>query len=103
MGLMEWLFKPHHKSDAEKEREAVRLEAKRKHLRGKMSKTSGEIRRSWTAYRTWRGDETGKKKLRSHIRELEARRKLLVKEMLKLQSEMKKLGFEAAAGAVDVS
>lgn len=103
MGLLEWLLKPHAKTDDDKQREAARLESRRKHLRGKISKTSGEIQRSWTAFRTWRGDEAGKKKLRSHIRELEARRKMHVKEMLKLQTEMKKLGFEAAAGTVDVS
>lgn len=103
MGLLRWLLKPHPKTDDDKRREATRLEAKRKHLRGKMSKTSGEIQRSWTAFRTWRGDEAGKKKLRAKIRDLEARRKAMVKEMLKLQADMKKLGFDAAAGAVDVS
>ena len=103
MGLLQWLLKPHHMTDDDKRREATKLDAKRRHLRGKMSKTSGEIQRSWTAYRTWRGDETGKKKLRVHIRELEARRKAMVKEMLKLQGEMKKLGFDAAAGAVEAS
>lgn len=103
MGLIQWLLKPRPTTDEDRRREAERLEAKRKHLRGKLSRTSGEIQRSWTAYRTWRGDESGKKKLRIHIRELEGRRKAMTKEMLKLQTEMKKLGFEAAAGAVDLS
>ena len=103
MAFFEWLLKPRQMTAEDKAKEAAKLDAKRKHLRGKMSKTTGEIQRSWTAFRTWRGDEAGKKKLRAHIRELEARRKMMVKEMLKLQSEMKELGYDAAAGQVDVS
>lgn len=105
MGLFAWLLKPHHMTDDERKREAERLDAKRRHLRGKMSKTTGEIQRAWTRYRTWRdeGDAAGKKKLRGKIRELEGRRKAMVKEMLKLQAEMKKHGYDAAAGAVEVS
>lgn len=105
MGLLQWLFTSRDMTDDDKRREVERLDAKRRHLRGKMSKTSGEIQRSWTAYRTWRDekDTAGKKKLRAHIRSLEAHRKTMVKEMLKLQSEMKKLGVQPAAGAVDVS
>lgn len=103
MGLLSWILKPRHMTADDKRREGERLDAKRRHLRGKMSKTSGEIQRSWTSYRTWRGDEAGKKRLRARIRELEAGRKEMVKEMLRLQSEMKKLGYEAAAGAVELS
>lgn len=105
MDLLRWLLKPHHATDEERKREAEKLDAKRRHLRGKMSRTTGEIQRAWTQYRTWR-DETdvaGKKKLRAKIRELEAHRKAMVKEMLKLQAEMKKLGFDAAAGEVALS
>lgn len=103
MGLLQWLMKPRRMTDEDKRREVERLDAKRRHLRGRMSKTSSEIQRSWTALRTWRGDGGGKKKLRAHIRELEGRRKAMVKEMLKLQTEMKKLGVQPAAGAVDLS
>lgn len=105
MGLLQRLFKSKHMTDDDKRREAERLDAKRRHLRGKMSKTSGEIQRSWTTYRTWRDekDADGKKKLRAHIRVLEGRRKAMVKEMLKLQTEMKKLGVQPAAGSVDMS
>jgi hypothetical protein len=90
-------------TEDEKRRESEKLDAKRRHLRGKMSKATGEIQRAWTTYRTWRGDDAGKKKQRAHIRELEGRRKEMVKEMLKLQNEMKKLGFATAAGAVEIS
>lgn len=87
-------------TDEERQRESERLDAKRRHLRGKLSKTTGEIQRAWTQYRTWRDqdDVAGKKKLRAKIRELEGRRKAMVKEMLALQAEMKKLGSEAGAG-----
>lgn len=102
MGLLDWMFKPHHLNSEEKQRQGERLDAKRRHLRGKMSKLTGEIQRSWTQYRTWRGDDAGKKKLRAEIRVLEAKRKQMVKEMLKLQTDMKKLGFEGAAGYVEI-
>lgn len=103
MGLFDWLLKPHRMTDEEKQREGQRLDARRRHLRGKMSRVSGEIRRAWTTYRTWRGDEAGKKQLRAEIRVLEAQRKRMVKDMLALQAEMKKLGYEAAAGEVYAS
>ena len=101
--FLEWLLKPRQMTAEDKAKAAERLDGKRKHLRGKISKTTGEIQRAWTQYRTWRGEEADKKKLRARIRELEARRKMLVEEMLKLQSEMKKLGYDAAAGHVEMS
>lgn len=103
MGLLSWLLKPHKMTDEEKRRKAERLDAKRRHLRGKISKATGEIQRAWTSYRTWRGDDAGKKKLRGEIRVLEGRRKAMVKEMLEIQAEMKKLGYDAAAGRVELS
>jgi hypothetical protein len=102
MGILQWLLKPHRMTDEERRKKGEKLDAQRRHLRGKISKTTGEIQRAWTAYRTWRGDEAGKKGQRARIRELEAERKMLVKRMLKLQAEMKKLGYEAAAGHVDM-
>ena len=92
-------------TDDERKREAEKLDAKRRHLRGKMSKITGEIQRAWTQYRTWRDQEdaAGKRKLRAKIRELEGRRKAMVKEMLKLQTRMKDLGYKAAAGEVALS
>lgn len=89
--------------DAEtRRREGERLDAKRRHLRGKMARNQGEIRRAWTRYRTWTGEAAGKRSLRAEIRHLEALRKDMVKEMLKLQSEMKRLGYEAKAGHVEM-
>lgn len=90
-------------TDDEKQEKVARLGSKRKHLRGKMAQTTSEIRRGWTEYRTWRGDDAGKKKLRARIKHLEAERKSQRKEMLALMGEMKKLGFDAAAGHVDLS
>lgn len=103
MGLLSWILKPRAMSDDDKRREIEKLDAQRRHLRGKMSRLSGEIQRSWTAYRTWRGEEAGKRRLRARIRHLEAERKMHVKQMLKLQAQMKKLGVGAAAGHVDLS
>lgn len=102
MSLLSWFLRPHKLSDEERADAGARLDAKRRHLRGKMSRTQGEIRRSWTSYRTWRGDEAGKRKLKAHIRALEAERKEQVKEMLRLQSEMKKVGYDAVAGEVEI-
>lgn len=101
--LLEWLLKPDPTPDEGKEREAARLEAKRKNPCGNIRNTSGEIQRSWTALRRGLGAEAGRERPRSQIRELEARRKVHAEEMLKRQSEMKNPGFEAPAGAVDVS
>lgn len=103
MGLLQWFLKPHHMTDDERQRAGERLDARRRHLRGKMSKLTSEIQRSWTTYRTWRGDEASKKQLRADIRVLEAKRKRLVKEMLSVQSEMKKLGYQSAAGDVMIT
>jgi hypothetical protein len=103
MSFLARLFGRTQLTDDEKQKRGARLEAKRKHLRGKMAQTTGEIRRSWTDYRTWRGDDAGKKRLKLKIKHLEAERKLQRKEMLKLMGEMKRLGFEAAAGWVEVS
>lgn len=103
MSLLSWLIRPGNMTEEDRAKEGARLDAKRRHLRGKMSRTQGEIRRSWTSYRTWRGEDAGKRKLKAHIRALEAERKAQVKEMLALQSRMKKLGFDAAAGEVEVS
>lgn len=103
MGLLEWILKPRHATEEERKRASERLDAKRRHLRGRMSKATGDIQRAWTQYRTWRDDEdvAGKKKLRTKIRELEGRRKAMVKEMLKLQAEMKKLGHDEADVVLD--
>lgn len=102
MGLLDRLFRPHKLSPEEKQREGEKLDAKRKHLRGKLARNQGEVRAAWTKYRTWRGDASGKKSLKAKIRHLEGERKAMVKEMLKLQAEMKKLGYEAAAGHVEM-
>lgn len=102
---MSWLvrwFGTRQMDEEEKRREGERLDAKRRHLRGKMSRNQGEIRRAWTRYRTWMGEPAGKKVLRGEIKHLEAHRKALVKEMLRLQADMKRLGYEAKAGDVEV-
>lgn len=103
MEFLRRLLRPHKLTEEERARQGAKLDAKRRHLRGKMSQKSGEIRRAWTEYRTWRGDAAGKKQLRARIRVLEAERKAITKAMLKLQSEMKRLGFQTAAGYVEVS
>lgn len=103
MQFFQNLFRPVPLTSAEKQRRGAQLDAKRKHLRGQMSQTTGEIRRAWTSYRTWRGTDADKKKLRSRIKHLEAVRKQQTKEMVKLAAEMKKLGYQAAAGYVEIS
>lgn len=103
MSLIARLFRRTELTPEEKARRGERLDAKRRHLRGKMSKVQGELRALWTKYRTWRGDAAGKKAVKAKIKHLEAERKILVKEMLKLQSEMKKLGYQGAAGFVEMS
>lgn len=103
MDLLRRILRPRKPTPQDREAEAARLDARRRHLRGRMSETSTRIRRAWTEYRTWNGEEAGKKKLKQEIKHLEARRKAMVKEMLRLQSEMKKLGYDAAAGRVDPS
>lgn len=82
-----------------REREGSRLDAKRRHLRGKMSKTQSELRRAWTRFRNEKEPEE-KKRLRGEIKRLEAERKTQRKEMMRIASEMKQLGFEAKAGYV---
>lgn len=103
MSLLARLFTRSELTPEQKEKQGERLDAKRRHTRGKMSRVQGELRASWTKYRTWRGEPEGKKALKAKIKHLEAERKMLVKEMLKLQDEMKKLGFKGAAGHVDMS
>lgn len=80
-------------------REGERLDGKRRHLRGKLSQNQGLIRRLWTAYRT--GPAEDKPALKAKIRRAEAERKALVKEMLALEAQMKKLGYQRKAGYVD--
>lgn len=103
MSLLARLFHRAEITPEEKAKQGERLNAKRRHVRGKMSKVQGELRNSWTKYRTWRGDANGKKGVKAKIKHLEAERKLLVKEMLRIQDEMKKLGYKGAAGQVDMS
>ena len=102
MGLLDILLRPRKLTDDERRRAGEKLDAKRRHLRGKLARNQGEIRGAWTKYRTWRGEPSGRKVVKARIKHLEAERKRMVKEMLKLQGEMKKLGYEAAAGHVEM-
>lgn len=102
MEFLRRIFRPRQATDEERARQGARLDAKRRHLRGKLARNQSELRGKWTAYRTWRGEAPGKKKVRAEIKHLEAERKDIVKQMLRLQSEMKSLGYEAAAGHVDM-
>ena len=101
MSLFERLFRPRRTTDEDRQAEAQKLESRRKHLRARISEDSTKIRRAWTDFRLGK-DPAERKKLRAEIKVLEARRKAHVKEMLKVQSRMKKLGFAAAAGYVDM-
>lgn len=103
MSFLQRLLRPRRMTDEDRERQFQKLEARRKNLRAKISEDSTRIRRAWTRFRTWQGEAAGKKHVKQEIKALEARRKQHVKEMLKVQSAMKKLGVQAAAGAVDVS
>lgn len=103
MSFLQRLLRPRRMTDEDRERQFSKLDGRRKSLRAKISEDSTRIRRAWTQFRTWQGDAAGKKRIKQEIKELEARRKQHVKEMLKVQSEMKKLGVQAAAGAVDTS
>jgi len=82
-----------------RERELARLDAKRRHLRGKTSQLSTKIRRAWTDYRNWSGDAKGKKSLRVQIKRLEAERKELSRQMGVLQARLERLGAQVRNGA----
>lgn len=102
MGLLQRLLGRAPTTDSEKDAELARLDARRRHLRGKLSQTSTKIRHAWSEFRTWRGDEKGKKAVKLRIKHLEAERKALVKEMMKVQARMTKLGAKAKAGHVEM-
>lgn len=103
MNLLQRILRPKPIDAAARAREGERLNAKRRHLRGKLARNQGELRRMWTEFRTWRGDSAGKKALREKIKHVEAERKEMVRQMMKLHAEMKKVGYDAAAGHVDIS
>lgn len=101
MSFLSRLFGPKAPEDpVERERLATRLDGKRRHLRSKLAQNQGELKRLWTQFRLAPKDERAP--LKAKIKVCEASRKVLVKEMLALQSEMKKLGFEAKAGHVEM-
>ncbi|HUR69596.1 MAG TPA: hypothetical protein VM370_10150 [Candidatus Thermoplasmatota archaeon] len=102
MSFFARLFRKSELTKEEKQKKGERLDAKRRHLRGKLSKVQGELRQLWTKYRVAKLDASEKKQVKAKIKHLEAERKALVKEMVKLQTEMKQLGFKAAAGYVEV-
>lgn len=84
-----------------RERAGRKLDRERKHLRAQLAENQRALRKLWTDYRA--SDERAEKKtLKRRINHHEAERKDLVKRMLKVQTEMKKLGYQAAAGTVEM-
>lgn len=103
MSLLSRLFHPRTElSPEEAQKKGERLDANRRHLRGKISKIQSELRVLWTKYRNANLDASEKKATKAKIKHLEAERKRLTKEMLKVQDEMKALGYKTAAGHVDM-
>lgn len=88
-------------SEEEKARRGRALEGKRKHLRGLLSRTQNELRACWTDYRNTQ-DFAKRRNLKQRIRRLEAERRRHTKDMVRLRSEMTKLGYREKAGYVDI-